>query len=345
MRAGYVALVGRPNVGKSTLLNALAGEEVSITTPKPETTRDRILAVLTRPDAQLVLLDTPGVHRAHGALGEHMNREARDAANDADVVVLVVDATEGALGPAREAEVLEALGSVTKPVILAVNKVDRLRPRNLVIPVLDAYAKVRAFDALVPVSASTKDNLGPLFDEIVSRLPEGPALFPEDTLTDRPERFLVAERIREAVIHETGEEIPYVTAVTIDRFDEKNPVLHLQATVHVERAGQKKIVVGSGGERVRAIGTRARVAIEKLLGRKVYLELWVKVSAEWTRSHESLARFGYTSPKKRKGDGRDGGKGDKSAADRSAADKSAADKSAADKSAAENSPGEPLAGA
>ncbi len=301
-RAGVVALVGRPNVGKSTLLNALVGESLSIVTPKPETTRDRVLAVATRPaghDAQLVLVDTPGIHRPHRRLGEYMNTEARAAADDADAVLYVADATDGAKGVELDAEVLAALANTKTPVVLALNKVDRVRPKEALLPALDAYGKARAFAEIVPVSASTGDGLDRLIEALVKLVPEGPALYPEDTLTDRPERFFVAERIREAVIAETGEEVPYVTAVEIDAFDEKAPIPRITASIHVERPGQKKILVGRGGERIRAVGSRARAAVEQLLGKQVFLELWVKVTPDWTRSTEALARLGYKSEKKK----------------------------------------------
>jgi GTP-binding protein Era len=294
MRSGYVALVGRPNVGKSTLLNALAGESVSITTAKPETTRDRIIAVVTQNEAQVVFVDTPGIHRAHARLGDYMNQQAREAAQEADAVVMVADASEGTAGLSRDAIVLETLAGVEKPVILALNKADRLRAKSELLPLLEGYGKLREFAALVPLAAARKDGVERVFAECVARLPEGEALFPADTLTDRPERFLVAERIREAVIEETGEEIPYATAVEIEVFDERAPTLRIAATVHVERPGQKKIIIGAGGERIRAIGSRARHAIEALLGRHVFLELWVKVTPGWTRSPEALARLGYS---------------------------------------------------
>lgn len=299
-RAGVVALVGRPNVGKSTLLNALAGESLSIVTPKPETTRDRVLAVVTRPrglDAQLVVFDTPGIHKAHRQLGEHMNREARTALDDADVIVMVADASDGVASVAHDARVIEALAETTRPVLLALNKVDRLKARESMLPLLDGYSKAREFRELIPISASTGDGLDVLIKAIVELVPEGHAMYPDDTLTDRSERFFVAERIREAVIEETGEEIPYVTAVEIDAFDEKAPIPRITASIHVERPGQKKILVGARGERIRAVGTRARVAVEALLGKQVFLELWVKVTPDWTRSTEALARFGYQSSK------------------------------------------------
>ncbi len=297
-RAGVVALVGRPNVGKSTLLNALVGESLSIVTPKPETTRDRVLAVATRPaglDVQLVLVDTPGIHKPHRRLGEYMNTEARTAADDADAVLYVADATDGAKGPALDAEVLAAIAGTKRPVILALNKVDRVKHKEALLPALDAYGKAREFTEIIPVSASQGDGIELIIAALAKLMPESPPLYPEDTLTDRSERFFVAERVREAVIEETGEEVPYVTAVEIDAFDEKAPVPRITASIHVERPGQKKIVVGRGGERIRAIGSRARAEVEKMLGKQVFLELWVKVTPDWTRSTEALARFGYQS--------------------------------------------------
>ena len=302
-RAGVVALVGRPNVGKSTLLNALVGESLSIVTPKPETTRDRVMAVVTRPggrDAQLVVVDTPGLHRPHRRLGEYMNAEARAAADDADAVVMVADATDLGDGPARDEKVLEVLAGVTKPVVLALNKVDRVRPKAAMLPALDAYGKARSFHSIIPLAASVGDGVDRLLTELVALMPEGPALYPDDTLTDRPERFFVAERIREAVIAETGEEVPYVTAVEIERFDERAPVPRIAASIHVERAGQKKILVGAGGARIRAVGTRARQGVEALLGKQVFLELWVKVTPDWTRSQSALTRLGYDTAKGKK---------------------------------------------
>ncbi len=293
-----MAIVGRPNVGKSTLLNALVGEALSIVTPKPETTRDRVLAVVTRPfgiDAQLVLLDTPGIHRPHRQLGTYMNTEARHAAEGADVVVLLADATEEADGPSRDAHVLAALEGVTRPVILALNKIDRVQPKERLLPVLAAYTQARAFAEVIPLSAIDQDGVAQLAALLAAHLPAGPALFPEDTLTDRPARWLVAERIREAILRETGEELPYVVAVQIESYDERPRIPRISASIHVEGIGQKKILVGHAGERIRAVGVTARASIEQLLHRQVFLELWVKVSPDWTRTPEGLARFGYTS--------------------------------------------------
>jgi GTP-binding protein Era len=293
MRCGFVALVGRPNVGKSTLLNALVGGDVSIVASLPQTTRDRILAVVTREGAQAVFVDSPGIHRPHGPLGERMNREASSAVSDADVLIMVADATDGVEGVTRDAHVFAQLESARKPVLLALNKVDRVKPRTALLPVIEAYTARRAWASIVPIAARNRDGLPRLLDACMELLPEGPMLFPPDALTDRPERYLAAERVREAVIHETADELPYVTAVEIERFDEGGPAVHIGATIHVERDGQKKIVIGAGGAQIKAIGTRARKAIEKMLGRKVMLELWVKVTPGWTRDAGAMARLGY----------------------------------------------------
>lgn len=293
MHCGFIALVGRPNVGKSTLLNALVGHELSIVTPRPETTRDRILAVVTRPDRQLVFLDTPGIHKAHARLGERMNRESAAAIGDADVVVMIADVTEGDGGFARDKLVLEAIEASKRPAFLALNKVDLLKNKSSMLPLLEKYTKAREWKAVIPISAANRDGVDRLLDECAKELPEGPALFPEDSLTDRPERFLAAERIREAVIHETSAEVPYVSAVEVETFDEGAPVTRISATIHVERPGQKKILIGTKGAQIKAIGIRARKAVEAMLGRKIMLELWVKVSPGWTKSEQGLERLGY----------------------------------------------------
>jgi GTP-binding protein Era len=293
MRCGFVALVGRPNVGKSTLLNALVGEDVSIVASRPQTTRDRILAVITREDAQLIVLDTPGIHRPHGRLGERMNREATAALADADAVIMVADATDAAAGLDRDAPVFAEIAGLKKPVLLALNKVDLVRPKQALLPTLEAYTKAREWSSVIPIAAKSKDGVDRLVSECMALLPEGPMLFPKDAVTDRPERFLAAERVREAVIHETADELPYVTAVEVERYEEGAKTVHIGATIHVEREGQKKIVIGAGGAQIKAIGTRARKGIEAMLGRKVMLELWVKVSPGWTKSQGAMERLGY----------------------------------------------------
>lgn len=302
MRCGFVALVGRPNVGKSTLLNALVGEDVSIVASRPQTTRDRILAVITRDNAQLIVLDTPGIHRPHGRLGERMNKEATAALSDADAVVMVADATEGAAGVERDAAVFAEIASLRKPVLLALNKVDLVKPKTAMLPTLEAYTKAREWASVIPIAARSKDGVDRLVSECMGLLPEGDLLFPTDAITDRPERFLAAERVREAVIHETADELPYVTAVEIERYEEGAKVVHIGATIHVEREGQKKIVIGTQGAQIKAIGTRARKAIEAMVGRKVMLELWVKVSPGWTKNQSAMERLGYgaSAPGRRK---------------------------------------------
>lgn len=306
-RCGTVAIVGRPNVGKSTLVNALIGFRLSIATPKPQTTRERILGVLTRPadedrpePAQLVFLDTPGLHTPKNKLGAHMNTEAEEAARDADVVVYV---TEPPKGPLQRDETLERVLAIAgkSPVVLAINKVDRVKDKAALIPMLEAYQKLHDFAAFVPIVAAkggegSSSGLDRLLDEIAKVLPVGPFVFPEDELTDRPERFLAAECVREQVILQTRDEVPYAVAVTIDAWEEPasaKAVTRIEATVHVEKEAQRKIVIGSGGERIKQIGTFARKAIEELLGRRIHLQLHVRVEESWSSDERKLAELGY----------------------------------------------------
>ncbi|HWP34500.1 MAG TPA: GTPase Era [Thermodesulfobacteriota bacterium] len=305
MRSGFVAIAGRPNVGKSTLLNRLLGEKVAIVSPKPQTTRTRLLGILTREDAQLVLVDTPGIHEPRGPLGQAMVRTAVGALAEVDLVLVLVEA-----GPPHPGDrlVLEAAGQSRKPVILAVNKIDRLRRKTELIPVLDEMAKLADFEAVVPISALTGENLDELVRVLVARLPEGPPLFPPDMVTDQTERALAAELIREQVVLQTEQELPYTTAVQIDAWeevpgppqpeaapDEPPPrrLVRIAATIHVERESQKGIVIGQGGRRLKAIGTAAREGLERLLGCRVYLELFVRVEPRWTRDPRRLREFGY----------------------------------------------------
>jgi GTP-binding protein Era len=286
-RAGYAVLAGRPNVGKSTLFNALCGTKLAIVTPKPQTTRNRILGVVHRPDAQIVWIDTPGLYRPKNELGRRMVSGATAAVREADVVVLVADAT---IGSPRT----DALSSLPgdRPVVLALNKVDLVHPRERLLPLLDAYARAFEFAALVPISATRASGLDRLLDEVVLRLPEHPPYWGPDTLTDRPERFLVAELVREAAFLQLGEELPYSVAVSVDRFEEGERLDRISATLHVERDSQKRIVVGRGGARIKSIGTRARREIEALLGRRVHLELFVRVTSGWTDEQRLLDELG-----------------------------------------------------
>ena len=303
-RAGFCAIVGRPNVGKSTLLNQVLGEKLAVVTPKPQTTRDRILGVHNVPGGQIVYVDTPGVHVGKSALNKYMVDQAVQAASEADVVLVIVEAPQL---PAAKIEqlgwdlgdgvrrVFDAVKAVNKPRVLAVNKVDRLTEKEALLPFLAKIAEALTFDAVVPISARTGNGVAALEAEVLARLPEGPALYPEDVLTDRAERFLVAELVREQVFLQLKEELPYSIAVEIEAWEErpaKGDVM-IHAAIHVERDGQKGIVVGHGGAQLKEIGTRARHEISKLLGRKAHLKLFVKVDPQWTEKAAALRRLGY----------------------------------------------------
>jgi len=290
-RFGSVALLGRPNVGKSTLLNALIGQKISIVSPKPQTTRHRILGILTRPQAQLVFLDTPGLHPGRQRqLNRAMNRTALAALAEADVIVLVTDAR----GFGDEDQVaLDHAVAARRPVVLALNKVDALRPRSRLLPALEALAQRHSFAALVPVSATRGENLDRLLAEIEKLLPEGPAAFPEDQVTDRSERFLAAEIVRERLMHALHDELPYGVSVEIERWQESDGRIGINAVIWVEREAQRRIVIGEGGARIKGVGRAARLALNELLGRRVHLELWVKVRENWADSEQALRQFGY----------------------------------------------------
>lgn len=290
-RSGFIALVGRPNVGKSTLLNALLGQKVSIVTRKPQTTRHRIIGVHNRPDAQLVYVDTPGLHRREvTAMNRYLNQTAGQALADVDAVVFVVDA-----GRWTEEDdlVLERLRAQALPVVLAVNKVDRVRDKNRLLPLLERLNRAYAFHAVVPVSATRRDNLEALEEELVALTPEGPALFPEDQLTDRSERFMAAELVREQLMKSLGDELPYATTVEIEAFEEEGRLRRVAAVVWVERSGQKKIVIGQGGDGLKRVGSAARREMERLFDARVYLKLWVKVRAGWSDDERALRSLGY----------------------------------------------------
>ncbi len=290
--SGLCALVGRPNVGKSTLLNALLGEKVSIVTRKPQTTRHRILGVLNRPGAQTVLVDTPGMHQsAKRALNRQLNRAAHGALEDIDVVVFVVRGTEWKDDDQR---VLERLAEVEAPVVLAVNQVDRIRDKRLLLPHLEWLSEQRSFAALVPVSATRGENLDALEQEIIRHLPEGPPLFPADQITDRDLGFRLGELVREQLMLNLGDELPYTTTVQIEQLHREEGLTRLSAVIWVESEGQKPIVIGRGGERLKKIGRSARLQMENLLGERVHLELWTKVKEQWTNDRRALDELGYT---------------------------------------------------
>jgi len=288
-RSGFVAVVGRPNVGKSTLVNRLVGEKVAIVSDKPQTTRNRILAVVNRPGGQIVLFDTPGIHKPMHRMNERMVEAALGSLGQVDLAVWLVDVTEE-YGPGDRyvAEVLRRSG---KPVLLALNKIDLVAKPKL-LPLIDHYRRLMDFVDVVPLSALTGDNVELVAERLVAHLPEGAPLYPEDFLTDQPERFFVAEMIREQILRQTREEIPYSTAVVVDSFKEGEPLVRIEASILVERDSQKGILIGRGGTMLKSIGTAARREIEAFLGTKVYLGLFVKVREGWREDSDLLERMG-----------------------------------------------------
>ncbi len=290
-RAGHVAIVGRPNVGKSTLVNALVGRKVTIVAPKPQTTRHRILGVVNRPEAQLVLVDTPGLHEsARRVMNQYMNRVAISSSQDADVILFVIEA----LRFTEEDEwVWDRVRGLKQPLFLVVNKVDRVHPREALLPFLEEMSARIPASAVVPVSAQAADNLDRLVTVVGSRLPVSPPLFAPDVLTDRDEPFHAAEIVREKLTLKLREELPYGINVQIERFLEERGRIMINAVIWVERAGQKAIVIGQGGERLKEIGRLARIELNDLWQRSVHLELWVKVKENWADSEMALRQFGY----------------------------------------------------
>ena len=290
-RAGYVAVVGRPNVGKSTLVNALVGTKVAIVTPKPQTTRHRIVGIRTLPDAQIAFLDTPGIHAARSVLNRRMVDVAREALAEADVVLLVLDVTAG-LKPA-DRELLAGVTALRAVPIVALNKRDRVRPPVL-LPLLAELATLLPGREFIPVSARTGENVAVVLDAVAAALPEGPRLFPADEYTTETERLLVQERVREQLFLQTEEEIPYGTTVVVDEFREEpaRNLVVVHASILVDREGHKRIVIGEGGQRLREIGRRARLELEALFGVRVFLELFVKVDPGWARNPRRLKELG-----------------------------------------------------
>lgn len=290
-RCGYVALIGRPNVGKSTLLNALVGQKVSITSRKPQTTRHRIVGILGGPGFQAVFLDTPGLHaRLHRGLNRAMNRAALGSLAEADLLLLVVDATRWTQ---EDETALERVRQSGKPVVLVVNKCDKVKPREKLLPTLERLSALHAFDAVVPLSALKGDNVDRLRDVIAPLLPEGEAIYAEDQVTDRSVRFLAAEIVREKLTRVLQEELPYGISVEIERWEEEDNRLLIGAVIWVEREGQRKIVIGEGGQRLKEVGQAARLDINDMLERRIHLELWVKVRENWADNEAALRQFGY----------------------------------------------------
>ncbi|MEX0385808.1 GTPase Era [Spiribacter onubensis] len=292
--AGFVALVGRPNVGKSTLLNALLGQKVSIATRKPQTTRHRILGIHQRDDAQIVYVDTPGLHEGgRTAMNRYMNEAAGSALSEVDVVVFV---TEAGRWTEADERVLRRLRGSNAPVIAVINKADRVRDKNRLLPEIARMAERAEFPAVVPVSAEKRDNLEALETAIIDHLPSSPPLFPRDQVTDRDERFMATELVREQVTLMLGDELPYASTVEIEAFEQEGRLRRIAAIIWVERVGQRRIVIGEGGERIKRIGAASRREMERLFGGRVYLKLWVKVREGWSDDVRMLQSLGYTPP-------------------------------------------------
>jgi GTP-binding protein Era len=289
-KSGFVAVVGRPNAGKSTLVNALVGTKVSIVTAVPQTTRNRILGIVNRPSAQIVLMDTPGIHRPLSRLNEQMMTFVRQALTERDLAVLIVDASER-FGHGDEFAV-GLLKEYAPRTILALNKIDRIKKAKL-LPLMQRYSQLYNFEEIMPISALRGEGLPELLDAIVGLLPAGPKYFPPDMYTDQPERFLASEIIREKVIFHTRQELPYATAVVIDHFEEGESITRIHASIVVERDSQKPIIIGSGGEMLKQIGTEARRELERLFPPKVFLELYVKVEPHWRDVRPMVASLDY----------------------------------------------------
>ena len=290
-RCGYVAIVGRPNVGKSTLLNHLLGQKISITSRKPQTTRQRVLGIKTEADYQIIFVDTPGLHKdAEKAINRYMNRAASSAIRDVDLVVMVVDRTAWT---DEDSMVLEQIRQSGHPCLLVVNKVDLLDDKSALLPHLQELAGKGQFEAILPVSALRRHNVEELEQEILKFLPVSERFFPEDQITDRSQRFLAAEIVREKIMRQLGEEIPYSISVEIEEFALDGEILHISALIFVERKGQKIILVGEGGSRLRSIGTDARRDMELLFDCKIMLRLWVKVKSGWSDDERALRSLGY----------------------------------------------------
>jgi len=285
-RAGFVAILGRPNAGKSTLLNALLGTKLAIVAPRPQTTRTAIQGVLRLPGAQIVFVDTPGIHESSTLLNKRMMDQVRASA-DADVVLFLVDAT--ARFNEQDAQAVDLVKKTGAPAIAVFNKIDKLREKAKLLALIEQYQGMHDFAAYIPISALKGDGVDLLRKEILTRLPEGPALYPKDHLTDQPERFLAAEIIREKVLHLTRQEVPHAVAVMIENWEDTATLLRIAATIYVERPGQKAILIGAGGALLKKIGTLARREIETLVGKKVFLQTFVKVRPNWRQDPEFLA--------------------------------------------------------
>jgi len=297
MKSGFVTIIGRPNAGKSTLLNALVGSKIAIVTHKPQTTRNRVQGIINlpakkgRPAAQVILIDTPGVHKPDTRLNQRMMQEVREGLEGSDLVLLITDVTER-FGPGEQFVVNMAKKTET-PTVLLLNKIDRIPQKDKLLLIIDRWRQLHEFTDLIPISALKKDNLDLVLDTVVKHLPDGPAYFPSDQITDQPLRFLVAELIREQVLLKTEQEIPYASTVMVEQYEEESKLVRVAAAIYCERESQKPILIGKGGQMLKAIGTEARKDIEAMLGKKVFLELFVKVHPMWRESRHFVEEMDW----------------------------------------------------
>ncbi len=289
-RSGYVSIIGRPNVGKSTLLNSILGEKIAIVTPKPQTTRNRIIGVKTIPDAQIIFIDTPGIHRPRHKLGETMIKTAMEALNEVDVVLFMV---EPHVPKKEDAAAIDLLKKLQSPVMLLINKIDTIK-KNELLPIIDHFKNLYQFNEIIPISAIKQDGISLLLKRICDYLPIGPMYYPDDLITDQLEKFMVSEIIREKIMDSTEEELPYSVAVDVNKWHERDDgLISISCNIYVEREGQKAIIIGKRGEKLKSIGSTARADIEKLLNTRVFLELWVKVKKNWRNDNQLLRELGY----------------------------------------------------
>ena len=290
--SGFIAIIGPPNVGKSTLLNKLLGKKIAITSPRPQTTRNRILGIYNGENFQMAFIDTPGIHQTRSLLHKSMVRSAKASLGEVDIILLVVELEEGVNDEMNI--ILRLLKKTDKPAILAINKIDLIRKENL-LPIIESYSKLHCFDSIIPISALYGDGLETLKEELKKTLSPGPQFFPPDMLTDKSEEFLIAEIIREKIYHETREELPYSSAVVVESLkeDTERNLLTVMATIFVEKASQKGIIIGKNGRMIKKIGRNARIEIERIFSLRVYLELFVKVEKNWSSDTRSLRRLGY----------------------------------------------------
>ncbi|ANA81635.1 GTPase Era [Paenibacillus glucanolyticus] len=290
-KSGFVAIIGRPNVGKSTLMNQVIGQKIAIMSDKPQTTRNKIHGVYTTNDSQVVFLDTPGIHKRQSKLGDYMNQTALGTLGEVEAALFLVDASEGIGGGDRY--IAEQLQKLKTPIILVMNKIDKIEPTAL-LPLIEQYRKLHDFAEIVPISAKLGSNVNTLLDQIQKYLPPGPQYYPEDQVTDHPEQFVCAELIREKILHMTREEVPHSIAVTIeDMRVEENGTVYISAVIFVERDSQKGIIIGKQGALLKEVGRQARQDIQRLLGSKIFLELWVKVKKDWRNQDRVLRDLGF----------------------------------------------------